>query len=112
LLLYNGKRLHIHASMTTCIWLYVTDTPILSIFSSLGDESRNEQHSSTTAPPANDKTPRDLYFKTDCWHFLLSVLSCGRNWLEPCGNDSIIFASRTSFPLSPPIPDAAHRCSA
>jgi hypothetical protein len=67
LLLYNGKRLHIHASMTTCIWLYVTDTPILSIFSSLGDESRNEQHSSTTVHPANDKTPIDLYFKIQDW---------------------------------------------
>jgi hypothetical protein len=51
--------------------------------------------------------------------FLLSLLPCcasrGRNWLEPCGNDSILFASRTySFPLSPfPMPriDVAHNHS-
>jgi hypothetical protein len=53
----------------------VSDTPILSIFSSLGDESRNEQHSSTTAPQANDKTPKHLETYTsrltvDIFYFL------------------------------------------
>jgi hypothetical protein len=120
LLLYNGKRLHIHASMATCMYMIISvwHSDSLDFLLSRGRITQRATlfDDGASGKRQNTKTPRDLYFKTDGWHFLLSVLpcctSCGRNWLEPCGNDSIIFASRTSFPLSPLIPDAAHRCSA
>jgi len=48
----------------------------------------------------NHKTPKDSsYFTTYCWHFFnflyCHAASCGRHWLEPYSNESIIFASRT-----------------
>jgi hypothetical protein len=68
-LLYNGKRLHIQASMTTYIQLYGTDSLPFSPLSGTKYTTAKQHCLTWTAPPTTDKLLKTRDFKTVDMHF-------------------------------------------